>query len=76
MPHFMIHLCAPNDANGNPRRAWVTFNADGMLLAFYEEGYSGVASIPDEEIRGLALIAPRINVTVSEFNSWRNEAQN
>jgi hypothetical protein len=75
MPHFMIYLCASNDANGNPRRAWVAFNSDGMPLAFYEEDYSGANSIPDDEIRGLALIAPRINVTVSEFNSWRNEVQ-
>jgi hypothetical protein len=75
MPHFMIYLCASNDANGNPRRAWVAFNSDGMPLAFYEEDYSGADSIPDDEIRGLALIAPRINVTVNEFNSWRDEVQ-
>lgn len=72
MPHFMLRLCAANDANGNPRRAWVAFNSDGLPLAFYEEGYGGASeAIADPEIRALALIAPRINVTVAELNSWR-----
>jgi len=75
MPHFMIYLCASNDANGNPRRAWVTFNSNCMPLAFYEGGANGWDSIPDDEIRGLALIAPRINVTVNELNSWRDKVQ-
>ena len=74
MPHFMLYICAPNDINGNPRRAWVTFNSDGLPLAFYEEEYGGVYNaIPDREIRALAMIAPRINVTVGEFKRWRSE---
>jgi hypothetical protein len=46
-----------------------------MPLAFYEGGANGWDSIPDDEIRGLALIAPRINVTVNELNSWRDKVQ-
>lgn len=72
MAHFMIYLCTSNDENGNPRRAWVAFNSDGLPLAFFQEEYAGVSgAIPDPEIRGLALIAPRINVTVGEFRRWR-----
>ena len=77
MPHFMLYLCAPNDANGNPRRAWVTFSADGQPLAIYPEGYGGAAgAIQDPEVRGLALIAPRINVSASELRDWRREVAN
>lgn len=77
MPHFMLYLCAPSDANGNPRRAWVTFNADGQPLTIYPEGYGGAAgAIQDLEVRALALIAPRINVSVSELRGWHREVTN
>lgn len=77
MPHFMLRLCAPNDTNGNPRRAWVTFNADGLPLAIYPEGYGGVTeAIKDPEVRALALIAPRINVSASELRDWHREVAN
>jgi hypothetical protein len=78
MPHFMLRLCAPNDANGNPRRGWLTFNSDGLALAFYEEGEGceGVSAIPDPEIRSLAMIAPRINVALEELEAWRHYVTN
>ena len=76
MPHFMIKLCAPNDSNGNPRRAWVSFNSDGMALAFYEEDYSGALAISDPEIRSLTLIAPTISVSAKELRTWRGNVAN
>lgn len=70
LPHFMLRICAPNDTNGNPRRCWVTFNADGLPLAVYNEGYNGTRAIPDPEVRALALIAPQVNVQASEYKAW------
>lgn len=35
------HWCAPNDGNGNPRRAYVIWGKDGSLNAVIDEGYSG-----------------------------------
>ena len=65
----MIYLCAPNDANGNPRRAWFLLNDFGSCTEIFEEGYSGTKAVP-AKYRDAQLAAPRINVTVSEFNSW------
>lgn len=77
MPYFMVYLCAPNDANGNPRRAWIAFNTDGQPLAVYPEGCGGVTeAIEDPEVRALALIAPRINVSPAELRDWCREVAN
>ena len=65
----MIYLCAPNDVNGNPRRAWFLLNDFGVCTEVYEEGYAGKKSVPDR-YKDAQLAAPRINVTVKEFKSW------
>ena len=69
MTHSMIYLCAPNDSNGNPRRAWFVLNDFGMAVECYEEGYSGTDSVP-AKWTDARLAAPRINVSVKEFKSW------
>ena len=30
---MLIHLAAPNDSNGNPRRCFVLFNENGIGIA-------------------------------------------
>ena len=70
---MLIHLCTKNDSSGNPRRAWVQFNDHGMATAFYEEGYSGSAALP-EELRESRYAAPSIQVSPSEWNSWKRAA--
>lgn len=70
----MIHLCAPNDVNGNPQRAWVQFNKLGGVVAFHDEGHSGCDAVP-KELVFMQLAAPRINVSFSEWNSWREAAE-
>ena len=69
----MIYLCAPNDVNGNPRRAWFLLNDFGCCTEAYEEGYSSGRSVPDK-YKDAQLAAPRINVTVSEYKSWLKSA--
>ena len=73
MTFRMIYLCAPNDDDGNPRRAWFLLNDFGMCTEVYEEGYSGTQAVP-AKYKDAQLAAPRINVTVSEFNSWIKSA--
>jgi hypothetical protein len=68
----VIHLCAPNDRNGNPNRAFVAFERQA-LRGFWPEGFSGCHAVPDQ-LRELAAFAPRINVSVRELTSWRKAA--
>ncbi len=70
---MIIHLCTKNDRNGNPRRAWAVFDPKGLITAFYEEGYVGSEAVPPEQ-RARAYYAPSINVSPSEWNSWRKAA--
>lgn len=66
----LIHLAAPNDRNGNPRRLFLEFNDHGIGIRHWLEGYKGTHCVP-ESLRKAAAMAPRINVAASEFNSWR-----
>lgn len=68
----VLHLCAPNDRNGNPSRAYVAFSRHA-LRGYWAEGYSGCHAVP-EELRELASFAPRINVSAKELRSWRDAA--
>lgn len=68
----VLHLCAPNDRNGNPNRAYVAFERSA-LRGFWAEGYSGHNAVP-ESLRELAAFAPRINVSACELTSWRKAA--
>ena len=64
---MLIHLAAPNDSNGNPRRCFVLFNENGIGIAAYPEGYEGRNCLP-EHLR--KTIAPTINVAAQEYKSW------
>lgn len=68
----VLHLAAPNDRNGNPRRAFVAF-AGSTLRGAWSEGYSGCQAVP-AEILPLAQQAPRINVSAGELRSWLRAA--
>lgn len=65
-----IHLCAPNDRNGNPNRGYVAF-AGQYFRGYWPESYAGYCSVP-AELRELAYVAPRINVSADELRSWAN----
>ena len=39
------HYCAPNDANGNPRRVYVLVS-DGENVAAWDEEYLGTLAVP------------------------------
>lgn len=68
----VLHLAAPNDSSGNPRRAFVAF-AGSALRGCWDEGYSGFQAVPPE-LQNLAHSAPRINVTAGELRRWQRWA--
>ena len=41
---LVLHLAAPNDTNGNPRRLFVVLSREGETLATIDEGYLGSAA--------------------------------
>jgi len=63
--NVLLHLKAKNDVNGNPRRLFVLLE-NGEVRKVVNEGYRGIP----EELRALPIIP--INVTTSEFESWKN----
>ena len=55
----IVHYCAINDKDGNPRRVYVHWRNYAPVRS-YDEGYKGFHAIP-EELRSL----PRYDRTVS-----------
>lgn len=49
----MVRLVAPNDRNGNPRRAFVALGPFGDVVGAWNEGYAGTHAVP-EALRYLA----------------------
>lgn len=67
LPYILIHMCAQNDKNGNPRRCYVIYNAhNGTIFDVYDEGYSGIGAVPDE-IRARALRLQPVQVTTAQY---------
>jgi hypothetical protein len=63
----ILHLCAKNDINGNPRRLYVMSNEDGKYIAAWDEGYKGSDAVPGP-FRKDAYLSQRFDVTVTEYN--------
>ena len=70
----VINMCAPNDVNGNPRRLFVVLDEEGVQWII-DEGYAGDGGLKHwAEQTGHRIGYPvRINVTASEYVSWRKE---
>jgi len=74
-PCFVMHICAPNDRNGNPRRCFAVFVhseriGGPRLVEVSDEGYDGHRAI-SEDYRTWALVhSMRVNVTAKEYKSW------
>lgn len=46
MNTYLLHLDAGRDTNGNPRRCYVQYDADGAILGCWDEGYKGRSAAP------------------------------
>lgn len=64
---FGLHLRAPNDQNGNPRRLYVVI-ADDECSWVYDEGYLGVHAVPAEHRERIAGRWTQINITRAEYS--------
>ena len=63
---------APNDVNGNPRRAFIvmsTIDRYADIMTVYDEGFAGVNVLP-KDIREQGVELPEIKVTPAEYRSW------
>ena len=67
----MVHACAPNDYNGNPRRLYMGFFQDGenVKTCAWDEGYSGHHAVP-EPYRGAAYEAVRREISASDYRRY------
>ena len=67
---MVLHLCAENDVNGNPRRLFATVHETGSYFdKVWDEGYEG----KPEELRGQDAL--KINITTKEYKSILQSAE-
>lgn len=61
----MLAIClnAGNDRNGNPRRAWVLINDNGLVVGAKDEGYGGFPYPGHTK-------GPRFTTTPAEYRDW------
>jgi len=69
-PHIFtavgVHLCAPNDRNGNPQRAYMVLADDGCHWV-YDEGYHGIHAVPEHHRERIAGRWTRISISRAEY---------
>lgn len=63
-----IHLCAPNDTNGNPRRVYVLHDRAGSIVAAIDEGYSGHHAVKEAGYPN-AVMGPAYDTIPSEYRT-------
>jgi hypothetical protein len=68
---MILHLCAKNDYNGNPQRAYVLIDEDGPV-AVWDEGYYGCDAVPGD-FRKMAYDAERQDVSVRKYKKLLKE---
>ena len=75
---FAVYIATKNDTNGNPRRGWIIYGADGAAEAFVDEGYDGTEALwrysREYQLGAHIPATDRINVPPSEYNRWAKAA--
>ena len=69
--HFLQHLKAPNNRQGNPRRLFILYDTFGEVSKVYDEGYTG------KPLVSYSAELPEINIPASEYvylRRWAKEA--
>jgi hypothetical protein len=66
----ILHICAKNDNDGNPRRLFVMSNEEGKFIAAWDEGYKGSDAVPGD-FRKDAYLSQRLDVPVAQYNKLR-----
>lgn len=66
-----IHICAPNDENGNPQRCYAILHSEGGIVRVLDEGYEEEQVLTDfNRAFQLFVVMHRINVSVEEYRRW------
>jgi hypothetical protein len=64
------NLKTTNDTNGNPRRLWAVYTADGSTVAMLDEGYGGRRVMLDcmshDDYRDIREL-PAVEITPAEY---------
>lgn len=68
---FSIHIIAPNDPNGNPRRLYLVCGPHGPLAAV-DEGYSGFRAIAEAGFPNAPEVW-NIEVSASEYKRLKKQ---
>jgi hypothetical protein len=70
MMHYAVHIKAPNDCNGNPRRGWLVYLSDGVLAGFLKDDMGDTelyAAFPDG-----VIVLCSLNVPAMEYRTAIN----
>ena len=62
-----VYVGTKNDRNGNPRRGWIIYAADGQVDDFVEEGYQGIGALREKYARTPSTSFRKMEVTSSEY---------
>tara|TARA_R100000152_G_C6756515_1_gene180287 strand:+ start:872 stop:1078 length:207 start_codon:yes stop_codon:yes gene_type:complete len=63
---MIIFIKSTNDVNGNPRRAWIELDENGIKKNVFNEGYMGYNAVP-KRIREQAKSCIQIRVSIKEY---------
>ena len=66
----ILHLTTKNDTNGNPRRLYAHI-VGPSIVRVYDEQYKGARTVPEGELREMAVHAHRVEITPGEYRRLR-----
>ena len=72
-----VHVSAPNDINGNPRRGWIVLTANHKYH-FIDEEYNGTKALSEfgftqAECQAIDLQSIPLNISASEYRRFFNK---
>lgn len=67
----VLHLVAPNDTSGNPRRLYL-FISSQEPIGVWDEGYEGAECLPPS-LQDYGKVAPQIRITAGEYKRLKKE---
>ena len=82
--HIVLHMAAPNDTMGRPRRVYVVVRTSGRYpstVGTYDEGYAGLDALAPmwgdvynpraKEAWAARVVHPRLPCTLTDYRAWR-----
>ena len=66
--YYVNHIRTTNDVNGNPRRAFVVYDAQGRHVETIDEGYDGYSKLCEKYPKHRILM--RVDASVKEYKRF------